>query len=191
MYCLGICSFLTHNNHRCWQRCLHCTHSTVGRLSFSRIEGWYVGWGRLDRRLKQTARLLNFQTCSRHRQRRLRIVSRKYFRNFIKMVSALKCSLAVAVMISLACSGTCFFLRVLKTGFVRKLTVFSFLQLMPSSAINANPCQLPSAAWNSRLTIPYWWIAPELDHRVICRISSHCVMPRAAWRRPWKVVSSL
>lgn len=40
------------------------------------------------------------------------------------MVSALKCSLAVAVMISLACSGTCFFLRVLKTGFVRKLTVF-------------------------------------------------------------------
>lgn len=61
------------------------------------------------------------------------------------MVSALKCSLAVAVMISLTCSGTCFFLRVLKTGFVRKLTVFQFLQLMPLSAINANPCQLPSA----------------------------------------------
>lgn len=193
MFCMGFV-FLTHNKARCWQSCFRCAQSTEATERFAH---WGMMGQQVGRETRQTSEvncsIVNLSDVQQTPPEEvenfvLKIISKNKAKNWkwcppwnavwpwpLWLVWPVRVRFGESHSLEPVCNNKNF---------------QNLLQLMPSSAINANHCQHPSAVWNLRLTIVCWWIAPESDHHVTCRTSSLCVMPQAAWRRPWRVVSS-
>lgn len=192
MFCMGfVC--LTHNKARCWQRCFRCAQSTEATERLAH-------WGMMGQQVGRETRQTSEANCSIVNMSDVQQTPPEEVENCVlKIISKNKANIRKWCPPWNAVWPWPLWLvwpvRV-RFGEFQSLEPVcdnesfpNLLQLMPSSAINANRYQHPSAVWNLRLTIVCWWIAPESDHHVICRTSSLCVMPQAAWRRPWRVVS--